>query len=273
MKKILLFFICSFYIFANINQELLIAASQNNGEKVVELLKKGANPNLDDGSNYEFANYFTRYIQKTVQNKVFGEMTPLMYAARYDNYYMAKALVEKGANIETKSKLKQTALNICSTKDSVQVARYLIERGAKLENRDYRGLTPLFNAAETNSLKVFSLLLENKANSQVRTPENLGLPAVAAKKDAIDVFKYLHKKGFDIAFSKCDRIYGFAPVEIAVMNNSMNILRYCFADNRIAKNIDVQYLLNFVDMYGNPAGYNFLKNEKEKRQKRLVKKS
>ena len=263
----------SFYIFANLNQDLLIAASQNDGKKVAELLEKGANPNLEDSEDnkYELASYFTRYIQKTVQNKVFNEWTPLMYAAKYDNYTMAKALVENGADLNLKSKLKQTALNVCAAKDSIEVARYLIDKGSKLENRDYRGCTPLLNAAETNSLRVLSLLLEKHANSEAKSGDNLSLSALAAKRDSIDVFKYLHKKGFDVAFAKYDGVYGFAPIEVAAMNNSMRVLKYCFDDKIISKNIDIQYLLSYIDAYWNNSAYRFLQAEKEKRTKRLGK--
>lgn len=58
-------------------------------------------------------------------------MTPLMYAARYNNAEIAKFLIEKGANISAKDYNGYTALNLAEGGRATKVAEVIKEASKK----------------------------------------------------------------------------------------------------------------------------------------------
>jgi hypothetical protein len=57
-------------------------------------------------------------------------MTSLLYASRYNNFELVQILLERGANINARSKDGSTALSIAQANGNVQISDFLISRGA-----------------------------------------------------------------------------------------------------------------------------------------------
>jgi Tfp pilus assembly major pilin PilA len=57
-------------------------------------------------------------------------MTPLLYAAKYDNFEMVQLLFEHGSNINVTAKDGNTALSMAQKNGNTEIYQYLMERGA-----------------------------------------------------------------------------------------------------------------------------------------------
>jgi len=78
-----------------------------------------------------------------------GELTPLMYAARQNNFEAVRALVEGGAKLDEVSADRSTALLLATINGSFDIAKYLVERGANVMSISLDGATPLFALVNT----------------------------------------------------------------------------------------------------------------------------
>ncbi len=124
-----------------------------------------------------------------------------------DNLQIVNLLIEKGANINAKSKDFSTALTLAIKRGYLETVRLLIERGADVNATDNDGLTPLMQVIKKNYngagyLDTVNLLIKNKAN--VNAQDNNGLTALmlAMQKDnaagSLDLARLLVEKGADI---------------------------------------------------------------------------
>jgi ankyrin repeat protein len=87
------------------------AAMDNNVEKLVELLDKGAN--IEELDNDDRA-------------------TPLIGACRYNKPDTALELIKRGANIDARTRDRGTAIGWAAVNGMVEVGRLLIEKGCDL---------------------------------------------------------------------------------------------------------------------------------------------
>lgn len=122
---------------------LSLACTNRNAAMVERLLKGEANPNV---------------ALRT------GE-TPLMTCAQTGSVDAAKALLDHGAEVNAKeSWQEQTALMMAVAGRHREVVRALIERGANVQARSKDGFTPLLFAAREGDIEVGRLLLTAGAN-------------------------------------------------------------------------------------------------------------
>jgi len=90
--------------------------------------------------------------------------TGLILAAQYDQAGAVKALVQRGADIETKTAAGETALMTAASNEAAQVVGLLLSKGSDVNARDGKGSTALMKAAGTTSERVVRLLLEGGAD-------------------------------------------------------------------------------------------------------------
>jgi len=93
-----------------------------------------------------------------------GGETPLSWAATNGHEAVAKLLLEKGADLESKSKNGYTPLSQAAFKGHEAVTKLLLEKGADLESKSKNGCTPLWQAASKGHEAVAKLLLEKGAD-------------------------------------------------------------------------------------------------------------
>lgn len=115
--------------------------------KITELVKAGADVNLQDAKGY----------------------TALMYAVEAKDVDAVKFLCESGAKLETKNKDHRTALFLACTSQNPDVLDYLIQRGAEVDSRDQFHITPLNHATHYGHIDSMRLLLDAKAEVDAKT--------------------------------------------------------------------------------------------------------
>jgi len=126
--------------------DLHIAASLNYGERVRKLLKKGADPNVQDDH----------------------DRTPLHIAASGGYVEVARLLLEHGADPNMQDIDGETPLHDAVRRGHVEVVKLLLKHGADPNIQDKDGRTPLHKAASMGRVDVVELLLEHGADPTVK---------------------------------------------------------------------------------------------------------
>jgi ankyrin repeat protein len=88
--------------------------------------------------------------------------TLLYIATEINDYQLVKYLIEKGAEINSKSE-NQTSLHIAHKKEHLEIFHFLILKGTDLEAKDEKNQTVLQQATEARQFKIINLLLYNGA--------------------------------------------------------------------------------------------------------------
>ena len=106
-----------------------------------------------------------------VNEKVYGDMTPLHAASRMGHVDVAHVLLDYGANIDAQDFADQTPLCWSFWRGHLNVVRLLVERGANVNIRtDYSA--PLHDAVRIGSLEFVRLLLDHGADARI--PRGIG---------------------------------------------------------------------------------------------------
>jgi len=149
-------------------------------------------------------------IQRIEDNQARQYDTALHGAAALGYMALAKNYVnQEGANVNGKDSNHNTPLHLAAQYNNFDVAKYLVEKGAgaSIDETNYDDLTPLQLAAQSGSLRVVEYLLEQGAN--VNVGEDVGTPlylaAVAKPPDChLDVVEYLVYAGADLSLMNPD---------------------------------------------------------------------
>ncbi|WP_264686539.1 ankyrin repeat domain-containing protein [Wolbachia endosymbiont (group B) of Rhopobota naevana] len=91
----------------------------------------------------------------------------LHYAVHYGNLDMVSFLVDKGANVEIRSKEGKTPLYLAVEEAKQNIINLLLDRGADIEAKNNDGKTPLYLAAYNNDSDIIELLcnrIKTKSN-------------------------------------------------------------------------------------------------------------
>jgi len=90
----------------------------------------------------------------------------LLEAARKGDVAAVKSLLDRGANVNSKSPYGQTALFFACDRGNTEVVKLLLDRGADVNVQDtFYHSTPLTWAAQHNRAEAIRLLLQHGANS------------------------------------------------------------------------------------------------------------
>jgi ankyrin repeat protein len=105
-----------------------------------------------------------------------------------------KALINAGADTETKNLFHSTALMIAASEGRSEVCEFLIGKGAKVDGEDPDGRTALMYAAANGWTRACSVLVEHGAD--IWKGDNLGRHAIHFIKDfgGNETFRYLMEK-------------------------------------------------------------------------------
>lgn len=92
-------------------------------------------------------------------------VSPLMAALTARRKECALELIRRGADVHAaQSQQHETPLMVAAANDAVEVLRALLDKGADPESRDSQGCTPLMHAARSGSVVALGLLLEGGAD-------------------------------------------------------------------------------------------------------------
>ena len=91
--------------------------------------------------------------------------TPLIYALEEGHKEVARLLITKGADVNTKRDFAKTSpLHFAAIYDLKEIATLLIAKGANVNARSSRGWTPLMVAARRGKVDIADLLIANGAD-------------------------------------------------------------------------------------------------------------
>ena len=182
---------------------LYMASSRGFAEVVRLLIDRGADVDAKCGDRRGF-------------NHV--RWTPLCVAIYKDHPDIALLLLERGANMETRSSQAQTPLYIASSRGFAEVVRLLINHGADVdvecddldEDSEKVRWTPLHAAIYKDHPDIALLLLERGANTKTRSSHQTPL-YMASSRGFTEVVRLLIDRGADVD-AKCGDRRGFNHV-------------------------------------------------------------
>jgi len=125
-------------------ESLILAARSNDLAKVEELLAAGADPNADKVPRYE-------------------GRPPLFHAATFGYVDVARALIDKGAQVDYADRSGLTPLMVAALGGPPELVELLLERGASVDV-SAGGATPLTEATRKGDPLVLRALLDAGAD-------------------------------------------------------------------------------------------------------------
>jgi len=117
------------------NSELYRAIWDGDEARALELIRSGANPNSTWGATHSIE----------TENRAV-RLSPLLFALARAQPRVAVALIEAGADPNSRDDDGDTALIVAADKDWPEVVRALLAKGADPNAADRDGATPLHNA-------------------------------------------------------------------------------------------------------------------------------
>jgi ankyrin repeat protein len=179
--------------------DILVAARDNRGDVVVDLVQRGMDPNTSDRSG----------------------TTLLMFAARNDNQQLLEFLLSKRANILKQNKYGDTAVGLAALKGSLPIVRRLVTAGADIGNR---GWNALHYAAFGGHVDIVRFLVTSKGvNLDAPAPNRQTALMLAAKNGHKEVVKILIDADADMDLEDAQ---GNTALRLAVRAGNSEIADY-----------------------------------------------
>ena len=88
----------------------------------------------------------------------------LLVAARSGRVATVTALLEQGANPDSRNRIGDTPLNTAAKKGDAAIVKLMLERGADVNLQNASGVSPLMSAAYGGHADIVKLLLAHKAD-------------------------------------------------------------------------------------------------------------
>lgn len=158
---------------------LFQAAYSNNASAVMDLLTRGADPNVNSFVNYKQ--------EKIVEPGVPPEVSQLLLQKNISRFANPSDFFRLDFGI--------TNLYYPAMKGYVQVVRLLLEAGEDPNSRSLNGLFPLYVAAEDGHLDIVKLLVQHGAEIDLETPKGCTALQNAAEEGMDSVVRYLLSVG------------------------------------------------------------------------------
>lgn len=190
-----------------INQDLFAAIRENSADKVVALLKQGADPNTRDAQGLT-------PLQVIFEIKSRHRGFEIRHAPMYQNLPLLTALLDRGARVNVRAKDGTTPLHTAVNFEYAGSVKLLLEHGADVNARDNFGVTPLNVFAQVGSertigMETLQLLLDHRADVNAR--DAIGRTALmyaASRPYGREIIKQLLDKGAKVDIR--DRFRGTA---------------------------------------------------------------
>jgi ankyrin repeat protein len=179
---------------------LVTYAVMDERDAMVELLlESGANPNTDGGRSLALAalsdnlDVVKALIEKgAAVNARAGlyNSAPIHWACKNGNLEMLAFLMSRGALIDVLNSAGWTPLATAATRNP-DVVRFLLSKGAPVDQRDGFGFTPLMYAAKSGNAEMVEVFLNAGANATLKAPGGESAADLAVKSKSQETIKLL----------------------------------------------------------------------------------
>ncbi|KAG9347359.1 hypothetical protein JZ751_004926 [Albula glossodonta] len=195
---------------------LMLASEQGSLEIVQELIRRGANVNLDDvdcwtalisASKEGHVEVVKELLDSSayIEHRDMGGWTALMWAAYKGRVEVATVLLEKGANPNTTGQQYSVYPIIWAAgRGHAEIVHLLLQHGAKVNCSDKYGTTPLIWAARKGHYDCVMHLLENGADVDQEGANSMTALIVAVKGGFTEVVKELLKRNPNVNMTDKD---------------------------------------------------------------------
>ncbi|XP_043118839.1 kinase D-interacting substrate of 220 kDa B isoform X2 [Puntigrus tetrazona] len=184
---------------------LMLASEQGSLEIVQELIRRGANVNLDDIDCWTALisaakEGHTEVVKELLENNAnvehrdMGGWSALMWAAYKGRAEVARLLLEKGANPNITGQYSVYPVIWAAGRGHAEIVQLLLQHGAKVNCSDKYGTTPLIWAARKGHYVCVMHLLENGANVDQEGANSMTALIVAVRGGFTEVVKELLKR-------------------------------------------------------------------------------
>ncbi|KAM4633521.1 kinase D-interacting substrate of 220 kDa B [Polymixia lowei] len=195
---------------------LMLASEQGSLDIVQELIRRGANVNLDDVDCWSALisaakEGHVEVIKELLENSAYiehrdmGGWTALMWAAYKGRVEVTTLLLEHGANPNTTGQQYSVYPIIWAAgRGHAEIVKLLLENGAKVNCSDKYGTTPLIWASRKGHIECVLHLLENGADVDQEGANSMTALIVAVKGGFTDVVKELLKRNPNVNMTDKD---------------------------------------------------------------------
>uniref|UniRef100_A0A8C2JQ31 Kinase D-interacting substrate 220b n=1 Tax=Cyprinus carpio TaxID=7962 RepID=A0A8C2JQ31_CYPCA len=195
---------------------LMLASEQGSLEIVQELIRRGANVNLDDVDCWSALisaakEGHVEVVKELLENSAYiehrdmGGWTALTWASYKGRVEVAKFLLETGANPNTTGQQYSVyPILWAAGRGHAEIVNLLLEHGAKVNCSDKYGTTPLIWAARKGHYDCVMHLLENGADVDQEGANSMTALIVAVKGGFTEVVKELLKRNPNVNMTDKD---------------------------------------------------------------------
>ncbi|XP_041660982.1 kinase D-interacting substrate of 220 kDa B isoform X3 [Cheilinus undulatus] len=195
---------------------LMLAAEQGSLEIVQELIRRGANVNLDDVDCWSALISAAKeghedVVKELLENSAYiehrdmGGWTALMWAAYKGRVDVTNLLLEHGANPNTTGQQYSVYPIIWAAgRGHADIVKILLQNGAKVNCSDKYGTTPLIWAARKGHFDCVMHLLENGADVDQEGANSMTALIVAVRGGYTEVVKELLKRNPNVNMTDKD---------------------------------------------------------------------
>ncbi|XP_023129790.2 kinase D-interacting substrate of 220 kDa B isoform X6 [Amphiprion ocellaris] len=195
---------------------LMLAAEQGSLEIVQELIRRGANVNLDDVDCWSALISAAKeghmdVVKELLENSAYiehrdmGGWTALMWAAYKGRVEVTTLLLEHGANPNTTGQQYSVYPIIWAAgRGHADIVKLLLHNGAKVNCSDKYGTTPLIWASRKGHFDCVMYLLENGADVDQEGANSMTALIVAVKGGYTEVVKELLKRNPNVNMTDKD---------------------------------------------------------------------
>ncbi|XP_060938325.1 kinase D-interacting substrate of 220 kDa B [Limanda limanda] len=194
---------------------LMVSAEQGNLEILQELIKRGANVNLDDVDCWTALISAAKeghieVVRELLENNAnlehrdMGGWTALMWAGYKGSTDVAQMLLDKGANPNITGQYSVYPIIWAAGRGHADIVHLLLQHGAKVNCSDKYGTTPLIWAARKGHYESVMHLLENGADVDQEGANSMTALIVAVKGGYTEVVKELLKRNPNVNMTDKD---------------------------------------------------------------------
>ncbi|XP_051502627.1 kinase D-interacting substrate of 220 kDa B-like isoform X2 [Myxocyprinus asiaticus] len=184
---------------------LMVASEQGSLEIVKELIRRGANVNLDDidcwtalisAAKEGHVEVVKELLENNanVEHRDMGGWSALMWASYKGRVEVARLLLEKGANPNITGQYSVYPIIWAAGRGHAEIVQLLLQHGAKVNCSDKYGTTPLIWAARKGHYDCVMHLLEDGANVDQEGANSMTALIVAVRGGFTEVVKDLLKR-------------------------------------------------------------------------------